>query len=58
MPSTTWRVAAGIISRDEHALITRRGELRDKVIRVDDFPYDFGLRQALDGLADEQRKAA
>jgi acyl-CoA dehydrogenase len=52
-------VAAGIISRDEHALITRRGELRDKVIRVDDFPYDFGLRQAtLDGQADEARKAA
>ena len=51
-------LAAGIISRDEFGLVVRRGELRDKVIRVDDFPYDFGLRQALDGLSDTQRKAA
>jgi hypothetical protein len=26
--------------------------LRDKVIRVDDFPYDFDLRAALAGLAE------
>ncbi|MCC4114149.1 acyl-CoA dehydrogenase [Aromatoleum toluclasticum] len=38
---------AGVISADEFALLKRRGELRDKVIRVDDFPYDFGLRAAL-----------
>ncbi|MCK9984657.1 MAG: acyl-CoA dehydrogenase [Azoarcus sp.] len=38
---------AGVITADEFALLKRRGELRDKVIRVDDFPYDFGLRAAL-----------
>jgi len=40
---------AGVLSQEEHALIRRRGELRDKVIRVDDFPSDFGLREALAG---------
>ncbi|PKO57709.1 MAG: acyl-CoA dehydrogenase, partial [Betaproteobacteria bacterium HGW-Betaproteobacteria-19] len=38
---------AGVISAEEYALLQRRGELRDKVIRVDDFPFDFGLRAAL-----------
>ena len=30
-----------------NALIERRGVLRDKVIRVDEHPFDFGLRAAL-----------
>ena len=51
-------LAAGVISRAEHALIKRRGELRDKVIRVDDFPYDFGLRAALADLPDPPRQPA
>ena len=51
-------VAGGIISGDEYALIKHRGELRDKVIRVDDFPYDFDLRAALTDLAEPHRKAA
>ncbi|WP_374484441.1 acyl-CoA dehydrogenase [Zoogloea sp.] len=51
-------VAGGIISGDEYALIKRRGELRDKVIRVDDFPYDFGLRDALADVTEPQHKAA
>jgi acyl-CoA dehydrogenase len=38
---------AGVISAEEFAVLQRRGELRDKVIRVDDFPFDFGLRAAL-----------
>ncbi len=38
---------AGAISPDELALIEQRNRLRDKVIRVDDFPADFGLREAL-----------
>lgn len=44
-----WRAArdAGIIDADDHALVEWRNALRDKVIRVDDFPYDFGLRDAL-----------
>ncbi len=32
---------AGILTADEAALIARRYALRDKVIRVDDFPPDF-----------------
>ena len=51
-------LAAGIISKDEHRLIHRRGELRDKVIRVDDFPYDFGLREALADVTEPQKQAA
>ncbi|WP_079434170.1 acyl-CoA dehydrogenase [Zoogloea sp. LCSB751] len=51
-------VAGGIISGDEYALIKRRGELRDKVIRVDDFPYDFGLRDALADITEPQHKIA
>jgi acyl-CoA dehydrogenase len=40
---------AGIITAEEMALLERRRVLRDKVIRVDDFPQDFGvgeIRQA------------
>ncbi|WP_407278999.1 acyl-CoA dehydrogenase [Aromatoleum evansii] len=44
---------AGVITADEFALLQRRGELRDKVIRVDDFPYDFGLRDALGVIASQ-----
>ncbi|MBS0354594.1 MAG: acyl-CoA dehydrogenase [Proteobacteria bacterium] len=51
-------VAGGIISGDEYALIKRRGELRDKVIRVDDFSYDFGLHDALAEITEPQHKAA
>ncbi|MFN3985776.1 MAG: acyl-CoA dehydrogenase [Rhodocyclaceae bacterium] len=58
VPSTTgdvdamWKQArdAGIISEDEYRLIERRNVLRNKVIRVDDFPYDFGLRNALNDI--------
>ncbi|MBR0567930.1 acyl-CoA dehydrogenase [Azoarcus sp. L1K30] len=44
-----WKKAheTGVIGSDEFAVLQRRGELRDKVIRVDDFPFDFGLRAAL-----------
>ncbi|WP_211162274.1 acyl-CoA dehydrogenase, partial [Aromatoleum petrolei] len=44
---------SGVITADEFALLKRRGELRDKVIRVDDFPYDFGLRDALGVIASQ-----
>ena len=37
---------AGIITAEEFVVLQRRGELRDKVIRVDDFPFDFGLKSA------------
>ncbi|MCL4758467.1 MAG: acyl-CoA dehydrogenase [Rhodocyclaceae bacterium] len=44
-----WRRARdeGVISAEEYVLVERRNALRDKVIRVDDFEYDFGLRDAL-----------
>lgn len=38
---------AGVIDATEHALVERRNRLRDKVIRVDDFPVDFDLRASL-----------
>ena len=51
-------LAAGVITAAEHALIKRRGVLRDKVIRVDDHPYDFGLRDALATVDVPARQAA
>jgi acyl-CoA dehydrogenase len=47
-------LAAGIISAEEQAQLQRAARLRDEVIRVDDFPQDFG-RAERDPLA--QRKA-
>jgi len=35
--------SAGIVTAAEYAILKRRNELRDIVIRVDDFPMDFGL---------------
>jgi len=41
-------LAAGIITPEEHAHLQRTARLRDEVIRVDDFPQDFGrAEQAL-----------
>jgi acyl-CoA dehydrogenase len=48
-------LAAGIITPEEHAHLQRTARLRDEVIRVDDFPQDFG-RAELDLPA--TRKAA
>ena len=36
-----------MIDEREYAIIERRNMLRDKVIRVDDFKYDFGLKAAM-----------
>ncbi|MBP6727332.1 MAG: acyl-CoA dehydrogenase, partial [Thauera sp.] len=49
-----WRRArdAGVISADEYELVVRRNMLRDKVIRVDDFPYDFELKATLCDMPD------
>ncbi|QDX82294.1 acyl-CoA dehydrogenase [Denitratisoma sp. DHT3] len=35
--------AAGVVSDEEYALLAHRDRLRDIVIRVDDFPFDFGV---------------
>jgi acyl-CoA dehydrogenase len=40
----------GIISAEEHALWTRKEALRKRVIRVDDFPQDFGRAEIVRGL--------
>jgi acyl-CoA dehydrogenase len=36
----------GIITAPEYEVMRRRNQLRDIVIRVDDFPYDFGVASA------------
>jgi len=37
----------GVITPEEHALLRRATQLRDEVIKVDDFPQDFGLSQIM-----------
>lgn len=49
-------LAAGVLNGAEYALLQRRNALRDRVIRVDDFPPDFGVASALN--KPEARKAA
>jgi acyl-CoA dehydrogenase len=46
----------GVISAPEYEILRRRNQLRDIVIRVDDFPYDFGVASAAKPV--EQRRAA
>ncbi len=36
----------GVISDEEFALVLRRDSLRDAVVKVDDFPFDFGVATA------------
>jgi acyl-CoA dehydrogenase len=50
-------MAANTITTEEHALLKRAAQLRDKVIRVDDFPQDLGLSEAI-RPAQPQRAAA
>ena len=40
-------LAAGVIGAEEHSELKRAASLRDDVIRVDDFPQDFGRSQML-----------
>ena len=47
---------AGVITAAERVLLLRRDELRNKVIRVDDFPMDFGPERKVE--APRQRAAA
>ena len=37
--------ALGVVTSEEHAVLRQRNRLRDIVIRVDDFPHDFGVRR-------------
>jgi acyl-CoA dehydrogenase len=50
-------LAANLIGAEEQALLKRAAQLRDEVIRVDDFPQDLGLSEAL-RPAQPQRAAA
>jgi len=34
--------AAGLLSEEDYPLLRRRNALRDRVVRVDDFPFDLG----------------
>ena len=47
----TSALEAGVITSAEQAQLARRDELRDKVIRVNDFPQDLGMHRA----AEDQR---
>ncbi|MBE0612665.1 MAG: acyl-CoA dehydrogenase [Burkholderiales bacterium] len=46
-------LAAGIITSEEHAHLQRTTRLRDEVIRVDDFPQDFGRAELEQAAAQE-----
>jgi acyl-CoA dehydrogenase len=54
----------GVINAEEYAVLKRRDELRDIVIHVDDFPFDFGIATAAkrnvapSSAANEERAAA
>src|SRR5690606_25902239 len=48
--------AAGGIDAHDYELLRRRDALRDQVIRVDDFPFDFGMTGVVH--AGPQREAA
>ena len=38
--------AKGIVNAEEYAILKRRNQLRDIVIHVDDFPFDYGFSQS------------
>jgi acyl-CoA dehydrogenase len=46
----------GVITAPEYEVVRRRNRLRDIVIRVDDFPFDFGVASAAKAV--EERRAA
>ncbi len=49
---------AGVITADEQALWSRKETLRKNVIKVDDFPQDFGRAEILSKLSQEKLPAA
>jgi acyl-CoA dehydrogenase len=44
----------GVITAPEYEVIRRRNRLRDMVIRVDDFPFDFGVASAAKPVAERR----
>ncbi len=49
--------AAGGITAEEYAVVKRRNSLRDTVVKVDDFPFDFGITGAAKPVAAERKVA-
>ncbi len=41
MAHAAWQ--QGVVNAEEYALLQKRDELRDKVVRVDDFPFDYDV---------------
>jgi acyl-CoA dehydrogenase len=48
----------GVVTADEYALLRRRNELRDIVVRVDDFPFDYGVATANKRHVDYHQESA
>ena len=46
--------AQGVITEAEYRKVIQRNRLRDLVIRVDDFPYDFGVKAAAQAIPDDR----
>ena len=56
--SATLARESDVISADEHALWQANEALRKEVIKVDDFPQDFGRAEIMQKLTqDKSRKA-
>ena len=44
MAHAAWQ--QGVVNAEEYALLQKRDELRDKVVHVDDFPFDYDVTTA------------
>jgi acyl-CoA dehydrogenase len=44
MAHAAWQ--QGVVNAEEYALLQKRDELRDRVVHVDDFPFDYGVTTA------------
>jgi acyl-CoA dehydrogenase len=51
-------LAAGTITAEEHVILKRATRLRNQAIRVDDFPQDFGVSEALPPAHETAARAA
>jgi acyl-CoA dehydrogenase len=47
-------LAQGVITEAEYRTVANRNQLRDLVIRVDDFPYDFDVKSAAQRIPDDR----
>lgn len=49
---------AGVINEAEHAQLVQKNQLRDRVIQVDDFPFDLGVAVRSETVETQRREAA